>query len=140
MNELSEEQKTIMRIELESQMAKLQNLRSYRLGRPSSIVIPPYRVMEKTKTDYKDLQPSTHEEFIFCHNDLSQHNVVVDPDTLKITAIVDWEYAGFFPPNFESPVHRRLGPSAAIKNEVDDSSDLIEFLDSKQTTADVPTH
>lgn len=131
MSELSEEQKTIVCKELESQIAKLQNLRSCCLGGSSGIVIPPYRVLRQTETDYGDLQPSTHEESVFCHNDLSQQNVIVDLDMLKIRAIIDWEYAGFFLPNFESPFYCRLGPSSAINDEVDDSTDLVKFLHSK---------
>ena len=34
-------------------------------------------------------------DLVFCHNDLSANNVIVDPKTLKIAAIIDWEYAGF---------------------------------------------
>jgi aminoglycoside phosphotransferase (APT) family kinase protein len=91
--------------------------------------------LRQTETDYRDLQSSTREDNVFCHNDLSQQNVIVDPDTLKIRAIIDWEYAGFFPPTFESPFYRRPGPSAAINDEVDDSSDLVEFLRSKEIAA-----
>lgn len=40
---------------------------------------------------------SDKEEYAFCHNDLSQANIIVGPETLKIKAIVDWEYAGFWP-------------------------------------------
>ena len=28
-------------------------------------------------------------ELVLCHNDLSQYNVIVDPETLKINAILD---------------------------------------------------
>lgn len=36
-------------------------------------------------------------EFGFCHGDLSQSNVIVDPGTLNVEGIVNWEYAGFWP-------------------------------------------
>ncbi|KAF9775694.1 hypothetical protein IL306_006197 [Fusarium sp. DS 682] len=128
MSELLEEQKAIVRGELDNCIAKLKALRSCRLGGPSGIVIPPYRVLQRTTTDSWDLQASIDEEYVFCHNDLSQQNVIVDPDTLKIRAIIDWEYAGFFPARFEYPFYNRLGPSAAINDEVDDSLDLLELL------------
>jgi hypothetical protein len=44
---------------------------------------------------YKTMQPSwkrvTSEDssFVFCHNDLSGHNIILDPDTCEIIAIVD---------------------------------------------------
>jgi thiamine kinase-like enzyme len=71
------------------------------MGGPSGILIPPYRAMDKTVRDDWNLVPADEEEYAFCHNDLSQHNVLVDPISLKITAIIDWEYAGFFPAWFE---------------------------------------
>ncbi|RCI07919.1 hypothetical protein L249_5880 [Ophiocordyceps polyrhachis-furcata BCC 54312] len=107
---------------------KAANLKSCRLGGLSGIVIPLYRVLQRTQTEYWYLRPSSSDEYVFCYNDLSQQNIIVDPDTLKIKAIIDWEYAGFFPPRFEYPFYIRLGPSAAISGEIDDSLDLLQFL------------
>lgn len=42
----------------------------------------------------------------------------VDPQTLKVKAIIDWEYAGFFPAQFEGMYFRRPGPSVALGGEV----------------------
>ncbi|KAK4171503.1 hypothetical protein QBC36DRAFT_366188 [Triangularia setosa] len=46
------------------------------------------------------------------HGDCPQHNVVVDPETLPINAIVNWEHADFFPPalsfHFTSERDRQL--------------------------------
>ncbi|KJZ72793.1 hypothetical protein HIM_07737 [Hirsutella minnesotensis 3608] len=134
MSELPEEQKAIVREELESQRAKLKTLKSCRLGGPSGIVIPPYRVLQRTETDHWCLRPSNQDEYVFCHNDLSQQNVIVNQDTLEIRAIIDWEYAGFFPPRFEYPFYARLGPSSAINGEVDDSLDLLQFLHSESVS------
>lgn len=68
------------------------------------------------------------EEYCFCRNDLSQHNVIVDPGTLKISAIIDREYAGFWPEYFEGAFYERPGPSAALDAEVDDVPRLLRFL------------
>lgn len=68
------------------------------------------------------------DDLVFCHNDLSAANVIVDPETLKITAIIDWEYAGFYPPEFEAPFYRRPGPSVALEGEVDDVDALLKVL------------
>ncbi len=38
------------------------------------------------------------------------------------------EYAGFYPSSFEWPFYNRLGPSAAIKGETDDSFASLGFL------------
>lgn len=51
------------------------------------------------------MRPREKADLVFCHNDLSANNVIVDPDTLKIRAIVDWEYAGFFPAELEAPFY-----------------------------------
>lgn len=65
------------------------------------------------------------EDLVFCHNDLSTHNIIVDPETLKINAIIDWEYAGFYPKEFEGMFFKRPGPSVALKGEVDDENTLL---------------
>jgi aminoglycoside phosphotransferase (APT) family kinase protein len=131
MSELLEGQKALVGEELERHLAKLKTLKSCRLGGPSGIIIPPYRVFQRTDMDYWHLRASSQDTYVFCHNDLSQQNVIVDPHTLEIRGIIDWEYAGFFPPRFEYPFYRRLGPSSAINDEVDDSFDLLQFLQSE---------
>ena len=50
---------------------------------------------------------------------------------MEIKAIVDWEYAGFYPAFFEYPFHRRLGPSVALEGEIDDSKTILGFLESQ---------
>ncbi|KAK4235309.1 hypothetical protein C8A03DRAFT_17940, partial [Achaetomium macrosporum] len=40
---------------------------------------------------------------VCCHNDLSQDNVIVNPETLKVDAIIDWKYGGFWPEWFGEP-------------------------------------
>jgi len=74
-------------------------------------------------------------EYVLCHNDLSQQNIIVHPITLKILAIIDWEFAGFYPAYFEMPFYLRLDGapgSEAIRNEVDDTAQLLEFLESQK--------
>ncbi|RKK10871.1 hypothetical protein BFJ66_g14427 [Fusarium oxysporum f. sp. cepae] len=132
MADLSEEGKAIVQEELKGYLATLTTLKSSRLGGPSGIIIPPYRAMKRAQSNNWTLSPSEQvEEYVFCHNDLSQHNIIVDPHTFKINAIVDWEYAGFYPSYFEWPFYTRRGPSSAIEGEVDDSKKLLEFLDSQ---------
>lgn len=67
-------------------------------------------------------------DLVFCHNDLSAHNVIVDPVTFKVNAIIDWEYAGYYPQEFEGMFFRRPGPSVAIGEEVDDEDKLLDMM------------
>jgi len=64
-----------------------------------------------------EFREATTPEFVLCHNDLGQRNIVVDEKTLEINAILDWEYAGFFPPEFEGAFYLRPGPSGALEGE-----------------------
>lgn len=128
MSELSEEQKIVVGHEIERHLAKLQNLKSKQLGGPTGIVIPPYRVLKASTTDHWRIPVANNEDYLFCHNDLSQQNVIVDPDTLTIKAIIDWEYSGFYPARFERAFYKRLGPSVAVDGEEDDAAELLEFL------------
>ncbi|KXX73352.1 Aminoglycoside 3'-phosphotransferase [Madurella mycetomatis] len=132
MAELPDHQKGVVIAELQGHLAKLKTLKSNRMGGPSGIVIPPYRVLcETERDDWTCLRVSDRPEYVFCHNDCSQHNIIVNPATLKIAAIVDWEYAGFYPPNFEFPFYNRNGPSVALGEEVDDTEELLRFLNSQ---------
>lgn len=134
MSELQEDQKIVVKAELERHLETLRSLKSDTLGGPAGIVVPPYRVLEHCKTTRWKLKPADAKEYIFCHNDLSQQNVIVDEESLRIKAIIDWEYAGFFPSQFEMPFYNRLGPSAAIDGEKDDSLELLDYLQSRQAT------
>ncbi|KAK3377680.1 kinase-like domain-containing protein [Podospora didyma] len=40
-------------------------------------------------------------EYVFQHGDLSAQNILMDRQTLQVAALIDWEYAGFFPPGIE---------------------------------------
>ena len=46
--------------------------------------------------------PDTHfdNKFVFCHNDLKPSNIIVHEN--NVTAIIDWEFAGFYPPSMEA--------------------------------------
>lgn len=74
------------------------------------------------------MKPRQNDDLVFCHNDLSAHNIIVDPETLAIKAIIDWEYGGFFPPAFESMFFRRIGPSVALEGEHNDEEELYAIL------------
>ena len=67
-------------------------------------------------------------DYVFCHNHLGQHNVLVDPESSRITAIIDWEFGGFWPAWFEHPFWERPGLSAALEGEEDDVERFREWL------------
>ncbi|CAH0044997.1 unnamed protein product [Clonostachys solani] len=89
MADLQTHEEFIVSRELGHHLATLKTLTSNRLGGPSSIVIPPRRVMRHTNIHHWSLMASDQEEYVFCHNDLTQSNVIVDPETLAIKAIID---------------------------------------------------
>lgn len=51
-----------------------------------------------------------------------------------IRAIIDWEYAGFYPPFFDGRFYRRPGPSCTLEkfDELSDTSKLVDFFESRQ--------
>lgn len=134
MSDLTESQKAVVREEVERQLRKLRNLKSNRLGGPSGIVVPPHRVLHRAETGHQwHLEASDVDEYVFCHNDLSQQNVIVDPETLTINAIIDWEYSGLYPARSEWPFYTRLGPFVAVGDKVDDSLTLLGLLEAQCT-------
>ncbi len=88
--------------------------------------------METIDQDRWVLPASDEEEYVFSHNDLSEYNIIVDPDSLSIKAIMDWEYSGFYPELFESPVYTRHGPRAQVTFDENKVSRMIEFLRSRE--------
>lgn len=131
MNELSDSDRAVVAKELESYITQLHGLRSSSLGGCTGLAIPPYRVWDKTPRDQWKFQPSDAEEYVFCHMDLSQHNVLVCNDELKIRAIIDWEYSGFWPEKFEKRFYERLGPSIVLEGEVDDVDEILSLMHEK---------
>lgn len=134
MSQLSEEDKEVVYAELQH-LATLREIKRNTIGGPSGLVIPPYRVMKCRDNDTWIPRLSEIAEYVFCHNDISQYNVIVDPRTLKINAIIDWEYAGFFPRYFEAPFYKRPGPSVAINEESDDVPKLLRFFEADMGTS-----
>ena len=74
------------------------------------------------------MKPSESEELVYNHGDFSTNNVIVDPVTLKVKAILDWEYAGFYPEQFERKFFKRVGPSIALEGEENDADRLLDIM------------
>lgn len=61
-----------------------------------SDIQPPWIGKKPWKTlPLKDLN------YVFTHGDLAAHNIMIDRDTLKVKALIDWEFAGYFLPGME---------------------------------------
>ncbi|KAJ2893239.1 protein kinase-like protein [Zalerion maritima] len=137
MNELNESQKRVVEKEVLRHIRTLKTLRSNVPGVPGdALMCPPLRVTSgKWKADscWKVRADVAKGDYIFCHNDLGQHNIIVDPNTLKINAIIDWEFGGFWPEWFERAFWERHGPSHAMEGEDDDTDRcrkwLLEYCD-----------
>ena len=128
LGELSPEQQSLARPEVRKHLSTLRSLRSRAVGGPSGLFVLPYRGMIKLLHDQYTFLESETEVYVFNHGDFNQGNILVDPDTLKITAIIDWEYAGFWPEYFEGVFFERPGPSVAMSDEEDDTERLLAFI------------
>ncbi|KAL1616233.1 hypothetical protein SLS54_008526 [Diplodia seriata] len=59
------------------------------------------------------------DEKVFTHGDLQPVNIMVDPKTLRITGILDWETAGYSPPEREYCEGRSRGREEVWRRELD---------------------
>jgi len=92
---------------VEVHIRTLQNLCSTTIGGPTGLICPRDGVSSHDEPDKVwPLVSSPDAEFVFCHVNLSQQNIFVDEDTLKITCIKDWEHAGYYPSYFEAPYYQ----------------------------------
>lgn len=111
-------------------LPQLAGLRSNRLGNLNGVVIPPDRITRSDQRPWWPSRISSTEEFGFCHNDLAQHNIMIDPDMLQVEAIIDWEYSGFYPPEFEAPLWTKSFDEPDYHSiDADRVESLIKLLD-----------
>ncbi|KAJ6786215.1 hypothetical protein PWT90_10158 [Aphanocladium album] len=93
---------------------------------PPNWLSPDMQVPWKGKKAFRTL-PLPTASYIFQHGNLSAHSIMIDKTTLQVKAILDWEYAGFYPPGWE----RWLGAldGASYARRVDNvASAIAEFL------------
>ncbi|GKT61245.1 hypothetical protein ColTof4_01331 [Colletotrichum tofieldiae] len=80
---------------------QLRGLTSKQTGL-NGVVIPPPRIEEfDGRTEWPPIQSPPGQEYVFCHGDLTRSNIILDPETLSVKSIIDWETAGFFPEEIE---------------------------------------
>ncbi|KAL8643745.1 MAG: hypothetical protein Q9210_007576 [Variospora velana] len=107
-------------------LPQLGRLRSKTMGQLGGVLFAPPGVARAEVRSIK-APPALHattERYVYCHNDLAQHNIVIKPDSLEVLCLIDWEYSGFFPPGFEVPFWR----CQRIKGEwMHENGDLVDF-------------
>ncbi|KAL2756923.1 hypothetical protein ACRALDRAFT_2101756 [Sodiomyces alcalophilus JCM 7366] len=131
MDELPEADQKVVEMELQQHIKTLKSLRSDTPGVPGEpLMTAPQRVCDFGWKYHSAWRPRSdvRGDFVFCHNDLGRHNVLVNPNTLKITAIIDWEFGGFWPEWFERPFWKRQGGSYTLEGEEDDTECCREWL------------
>ncbi|KAJ2891330.1 hypothetical protein MKZ38_000561 [Zalerion maritima] len=80
-------------------LPQLRRLTSYTTGL-NGFVNPPPWVTEVDRREFWDTKTSAVPEFVFCHGDLGPYNIMIDQFTLKVTGLIDFENAGYFPSEF----------------------------------------
>ncbi|KAJ2891333.1 hypothetical protein MKZ38_000564 [Zalerion maritima] len=110
----------------------LPQLRSLRRNYIGSVdtslpVFPPQRAYGLDRRPWPP-KLSESEDLVLCHNDLSTQNIFVDPGTFQIVGIIDWEFAGFFPPYFELPLWREITWDGGRKMYEDARPRSLEFF------------
>ena len=83
---------------------QLQSLKSHTMGALTGTVILPDRIISRDNREHWAIRSECTPKFTFCHNDLAQHNILMNPDTLQVEAVIDWEVSGFYNPDFEAPL------------------------------------
>ena len=79
-------------------LPQLQSHRSRTLGALRGVVFPAERVSERDK---RTAWQKGAECFVFCHYDLAPQNIFVDPKSLRVITLLDWEYSGYFEAEFD---------------------------------------
>ena len=87
-------------------LPQLRTLKSARFGQISGLVLPPPRLRGFDERPIWASKTAKTERYVFCHCDLAQQNMIFNPKTLQIVGLINWEYAGYYPPDIEMPFWR----------------------------------
>lgn len=93
---------------------------------PPSWLSPDVQPPWKGKASWKALSLDSP-GYIFQHGDLVAQNIIMDPQTLKVKAFIDFEYAGFYPPGMENWTGT-LCPDAYNRRGDNIASLIMKFL------------
>ena len=83
---------------------QLQSLKSHTMGAVTGTIFLPDRITSRDDREKWPVRSECVPKFSFCHNDLAQHNILINLKTLEVEAIIDWEFSGFYNPDFEAPL------------------------------------
>lgn len=113
-NKLFPENQAIVIIKVKKHIKTLQTLHLTRIGGLTGIICP-FQKATQYFSENKKWSPrvSTKNNLVFCHCNLSQFNIIVDPENLKIESIINWEHEGFWPKYFENLFYHDPRPSGA---------------------------
>ncbi len=110
-------------------LPQLQSLKSTTSGSLMGAVIPPPRIMPDTERTNWPIKTARTPIFTFCHNDLGQHNILMNPDSLEVQAVIDWEFSGFYPSEFEAPLWLKATYEPGYREiDADKTERLLRFL------------
>ena len=111
---------------------QLQSLRFHTMGAIIGTVILPDRITSHDDREKWPVRSECTPKFSFCHNDLAQHNILINPETLQVEAIIDWEVSGFYNPEFEAPLWTKAWYEPEYHDIGSDSVlSVIQFLNDK---------
>ena len=108
-------------------LPQLKELTSRTSGTIQGEVLPPRRLFDIYPQRQWCPRMFDGQECHITHNDLSQHNFLCNEKTGKVEAIIDWEFAGFYPSFFEAPLWR--APYYEIEDDLEEIGRLLAFLE-----------
>jgi len=74
------------------------------------------------------------EGYPLCHGDLHEANVMVDPQTMQVKAVLDWEHCGYYPPEIDAA--RYKSGSNTVVHPDGSTTDYLDFGDKASETLD----
>ena len=85
---------------VEEVLPQLEKLRHTTTGLDGFVLPPPW-ILEYDERTHWEPKSTDSASYVFCHGDLAAHNIMIDPNGLDVVGIIDWEHAGYFPPEFQ---------------------------------------
>ena len=104
------------------------------MGGASGLVCPPHPVLNQTPHEACRWSPKHAESdvYVFCHMDAHMGNVYVDPQTLDITCLIDFEFSGFYPQHFDLPLYEHeFSQLAGLPERQSCATEFLHFLNSR---------
>ncbi|GAC94060.1 hypothetical protein PHSY_001629 [Pseudozyma hubeiensis SY62] len=105
MDKIEDEQAKATAIEqLNSFTRELAKLRSPTIrGFPRVPCFPLAIKKNRPRTVTQQWARNDQEGYPLCHGDLHEGNVIVDPDTMRAKAVLNWDHCGFYPAEVDAP-------------------------------------